>query len=238
MRRTTSEGVAVKILVTAKRVEDPESKIKVKPDGSGIVHRGAELQDQPLRRDRRRGGAAPGRQAQGRGGGGLHRRDKVVQEQLRHALAMGADRGVWVKHEGPLDPMASRRLLKKVVEKEKPDLVILGKQTIDDDQNQVGQFLAEFLGWRPGHLRLQDRVAGVRRGEEQGPGARGERGRQERAGGARGGRRAGDPRVHPAGGGHRRPAPQPAALRVAAGHHEGQEASPSRSSPPPRSAWT
>ena len=72
---------------------------------------------------------------------------KEVQEQLRHALAMGATKAVWVNHEGPLDQMGVAGLLKKIVEKEKPDLVILGKQAIDDDQNQVGQYLAEWLGW-------------------------------------------------------------------------------------------
>src|SRR5208282_2245202 len=72
---------------------------------------------------------------------------KEVQEQLRHALAMGAARGVWVNHSGPLDPMGAAGLLQKVVDKEKPDLVILGKQSIDDDQGQTGQYLAEWLGW-------------------------------------------------------------------------------------------
>jgi electron transfer flavoprotein beta subunit len=70
-----------------------------------------------------------------------------VHEQLRHALAMGAHKAVWVNHSGPLDQMGVAGLLQKIVEKEKPDLVILGKQSIDDDQNQVGQYLAEWLGW-------------------------------------------------------------------------------------------
>ena len=75
---------------------------------------------------------------------------KEVQEQLRHALAMGAARGVWVNHAGPLEPMGAAGLLQKVVEKEKPDLCILGKQSIDDDQGQTGQYLAEWLGWGQG----------------------------------------------------------------------------------------
>jgi electron transfer flavoprotein beta subunit len=72
---------------------------------------------------------------------------KEVQEQLRHALAMGATKAVWVNHAGPLDPMSAAALLKAVVDREKPDLAILGKQSIDDDQNQTGQYLAEWLGW-------------------------------------------------------------------------------------------
>jgi len=70
-----------------------------------------------------------------------------VQETLRHALAMGAHRAIWVNHAGPLDAMGVAGLLHKIVEKEKPDIAILGKQSIDDDLNQVGQYLAEALGW-------------------------------------------------------------------------------------------
>ena len=136
----------MKILVTAKRVEDPESKIKVKADGSGIVQEGLKYKINPfdeiaveegLRLVAKHGGevvvASIG--------------SKDVQEQLRHALAMGAARAVWVNHAGPLDPMGAAGILQKVVEKEKPDLCILGKQSIDDDQNQTGQYLAEWLGW-------------------------------------------------------------------------------------------
>jgi len=123
----------LKILVTAKRVEDPESKIKVKPDGTGIVTDGVNYKMNPfdeisveeaLRLKEKHGGEVVVASIGG---------DKSVLE-IRAALAMGADRGVLVKHEGPLDPA------------EKPDLVLLGKQSIDDDQNQAGQYLAARLG--------------------------------------------------------------------------------------------
>lgn len=136
----------MKILVTAKRVEDPESKIKVKPDGSGIVQEGLKFKINPfdeiaveeaLRLVAKHGGEVIV----------LSIGAKVVQEQLRHALAMGAHKAIWINHEGPLDQMGVAGLLQKVAEREKPDLVILGKQSIDDDQNQVGQYLAEWLGW-------------------------------------------------------------------------------------------
>ena len=136
----------MKILVTAKRVEDPESKIKVKPDGTGIVQEGLKYKINPfdeiaveegLRLVAKHGGEVVVVSIGG----------KEVHEQLRHALAMGAHKAVWVNHTGPLDQMGVAALLKKVVEKESPDLVILGKQSIDDDQNQVGQYLAEWLGW-------------------------------------------------------------------------------------------
>lgn len=136
----------MKILVTAKRVEDPESKIKVKPDGSGIVLEGLKYKINPfdeiaveeaLRLTTKHGGEVVVVSIGG----------KEVHEQLRHALAMGAHRAVWVHHTAALDQMGTATLLQKVVEKEKPELVILGKQSIDDDQNQVGQYLAEWLGW-------------------------------------------------------------------------------------------
>ncbi len=137
--------MALKILVTAKRVEDPESKIRVKPDGTGIVTDGVNYKLNPfdeiaveeaLRLKEKHGGevivASIGN-------------DKYLTE-IRAALAMGADRGILVKHDGPLDPFVVSEILQKLFEREKPDLVLLGKQSIDDDQNQVGQYLAERLG--------------------------------------------------------------------------------------------
>jgi len=136
----------LKILVTAKRVEDYESKIKVKPDGSGIVTDGVNYKMNPfdeiaveeaLRLKEKHGGevivASMGT-------------DKSVTE-IRSALAMGADRGILVKHDGALDPLVVSAVLQKLVEQEKPDLVLLGKQSVDDDQNQTAQILAERLSW-------------------------------------------------------------------------------------------
>ncbi len=136
----------LKILVTAKRVEDPESKIKVNPQGTGIAPEGLKYKINPfdeigveeaLRLVAKHGGevvvASVG--------------PKEVHEQLRHALAMGANRAVWVNAAGPLDQLGIAACLQKVCEKEKPDLCLLGKQAIDDDQAQVGQYLAEWLGW-------------------------------------------------------------------------------------------
>src|SRR5512133_2595305 len=131
----------LKILVTVKRVEDPESKIRVKPDGSGIVTDGVNYKVNPfdeiaveegLRLKEKHGGEVVVVSIGG---------DTAVSE-IRAALAMGADRGVLVKHAGPLDPVVVSALLAKLFEREKPDLVLLGKQSIDDDQNQVGQQLA------------------------------------------------------------------------------------------------
>jgi electron transfer flavoprotein beta subunit len=127
-------------------VEDPESKIKVDAAGKGIVKDGLKYKINPfdeiaVEEALRLAAKFPGDVVAVSIGG------KEVHEQLRHALAMGATKAVWVNHEGPLDQMGVARLLQKIVEKEKPDLVILGKQSIDDDQNQVGQYLAEWLNW-------------------------------------------------------------------------------------------
>lgn len=134
----------MKILVTVKRVEDPYSTIKVKPDGSGIVIEGMSYKPNPfdeiaieeaLRlRDKWQGEVVAVTAGTDRS-----------QTELRQALAMGADRGILIKHDGPLDSDAVARLLVKVVELEKPDLILMGKQAIDDDQDQAGQLLAEYL---------------------------------------------------------------------------------------------
>jgi electron transfer flavoprotein beta subunit len=136
----------LKILVTAKRVEDPESKIAVAPNGTGIVTTGVNYKVNPfdeiaieegLRLREKHGGELAVVSIGG----------ESATTELRAALAMGADRATLVLHDGPLDPVLVSALLAKVVEAEKPDLVLLGKQSIDDDQNQAAQWLAERLAW-------------------------------------------------------------------------------------------
>lgn len=136
----------LKILVTAKRVEDSESKIKVNAAGTGIATEGLKYKINPydeigveeaLRMTAKHGGEVVV----------VSVGSKDVHEQLRHALAMGATKAVWVNHAGPMDQLGIAACLQKIVEKEKPDLCILGRQAIDDDQSQVGQYLAEWLGW-------------------------------------------------------------------------------------------
>ena len=136
----------LKILVTAKRVEDSESKIKVNPAGTGIVGDGLKYKINPFVEI----GVEEALRLVAKHGGEVvvvSVGSKDVHEQLRHALAMGATRAVWVNHAGPMDQLGVAGCLQKVCEKEKPDLAILGKQAIDDDQGQVGQYLAEWLGW-------------------------------------------------------------------------------------------
>jgi len=112
----------VKILVTAKRVTDPDVKIKVKPDGSGIATEGIDYKVNPF--------------------------DEIaIEKEIRSGLAMGADRGILVLTPEPLDANGVAKVLKALVEKESPDLVIMGKQAVDGDNNQTGQMLAELMGW-------------------------------------------------------------------------------------------
>ena len=136
----------MKILVTAKRVPDYESTIKVNPEGTGIVEAGLKWVVNPfdeiaveeaLRIKEAQGGVEVVVVSIG---------PAEAQEQLRTALAMGADRAILVKADRP-DTTAVAKLLVKIVEKEQPAFVLMGKQATDDDSNEVGQMLAQHLGW-------------------------------------------------------------------------------------------
>ncbi len=85
---------------------------------------------------------------------------KAAQEQIRTALALGADRGVLVEHEGEMDSLTVAKALKAIAEKEQPQLVILGKQSIDSDNNQTGQMLAALNGWSQGTFASEVVVEG------------------------------------------------------------------------------
>ena len=137
----------MKILVTVKRVPDPETVIKINAGGSGIVTDNVKWVVNPfdeygieeaLRIKEKVAGSEVVLVSIG---------TQTAQEQLRTGLAMGADRAILVKTDEQLEPLAIARVLAKVVETEKPDLVLMGKQAIDDDANAVGQMLAELLGW-------------------------------------------------------------------------------------------
>ena len=131
-----------------------------------------------------------------------------AQETIRTALAIGADRGILIETpEGAIvEPLAVAKLLKAVVDAEKPGLVILGKQAIDDDCNQTGQMLAALLGWPQATFASKVVLDGGARCRH-----------------ARGRRRPRDGEAQDAGRRDDRPAPQRAALSLAAQHHEGQE---------------
>lgn len=137
----------MKVLVPVKRVVDYNVKVRVKSDNTDVDIANVKMSMNPFdeiaveeaTRLKEKGGAT-----------------EIVavscgvsqcQEQIRSAMAIGADRGVLVETDAQLQPLAVAKLLKAVVDKEQPQLVILGKQAIDDDANQTGQMLAALLGW-------------------------------------------------------------------------------------------
>ncbi len=136
----------MKVLVAIKPVPNPDEKVKIKGDGSGIVLDNIKMVVNPfceiaveeaLRIREKQGGevvivtVGP----------------KEGEQQVRTALAMGADRAVLVESGTDLDSLALAKVLAKVVESEKPGIVLMGKQSVDDDNNQVGQILSAVLGW-------------------------------------------------------------------------------------------
>ena len=137
----------MKIIVPVKRVVDYNVKIRVKGDGSGVELANVKMSMNPFDE------IAVEEALRLREAG---KADEVIavsigpqqsQETIRTALAMGADRGILVKHDDLVEPLAVAKILKGIVDEEQPGLVILGKQAIDDDANQTGQMLSALLGW-------------------------------------------------------------------------------------------
>jgi electron transfer flavoprotein beta subunit len=140
----------MKVLVAVKRVVDYNVKIRVKPDGTGVETANVKFSMNPFDEigieeavRLREAGKATEVIAVSMG-------PAACQETIRTALAIGADRGIHVNTDADLQPLAVAKLLKAVVEREQPQIVILGKQAIDDDCNQTGQMLAALLGWSQG----------------------------------------------------------------------------------------
>jgi electron transfer flavoprotein beta subunit len=140
----------MKVLVAVKRVIDFNVKIRVKSDSSGVETGNVKMSMNPFDEiaveegvRMREAGTASELIAVSLG-------PQASQETIRTGLAMGADRGILVETDAELEPLAVAKLLKAVVDKESPDLIILGKQAIDDDCNQTGQMLAALLGWPQG----------------------------------------------------------------------------------------
>ena len=140
----------MKILVPVKRVVDYNVKIRVKSDGSGVELANVKMSMNPF--DEIAVEEAIRLKEAGKATEIVAVSIGVPQasETIRTALAMGADRGILVKAEGTVEPLAVAKILKAMVDAEKPGLVILGKQAIDDDSNQTGQMLAALLGWAQG----------------------------------------------------------------------------------------
>ncbi len=140
----------MKILVPVKRVIDYNVKVRVKSDETGVDLANVKMSMNPFDEIAveeairlKEAGVAEEIVAVSIG-------PEKAQDQIRQALAMGADRGLLIKTDETVEPLAVAKLLKKVVEEENPELVILGKQAIDDDSNQTGQMLAAMLDWPQG----------------------------------------------------------------------------------------
>ena len=150
----------MKILVPIKRVVDFTVKVRVKPDGSGVDLDNVKMSMNPFDeiaveeaiRLKERGVAAEAV--------AVSLGSTACQETLRTALAMGADRAILVETDAELQPLAIAKLLRQIVLKEEPQLVILGKQAIDDDSNQTGQMLAALLNWPQGTFASKLEIGG------------------------------------------------------------------------------
>ena len=150
----------MKVLVAVKRVIDANVKVRVRQDGTGVetanvkmamnpfceiaVEEAVRLQEAGTASETIVVSAGP----------------QAAQETIRTALAMGADRGIHIPLDGPVEPLAVAKLLRAVAEKEGAELVLLGKQAIDDDSNQTGQMLAALLGWSQGTFASKIEING------------------------------------------------------------------------------
>lgn len=149
----------MKILVSVKRVVDANVKVRVAADKSGVDLNNVKMAMNPFCEIAveeavrlKEKGVATEVVAVTVG-------DEKSQEQLRTAMALGADRSIWINQTGPVEPLAVAKLLKAVVDREKPDLVILGKQSIDGDNNQVGQMLAALCDMPQGTFAFKLGIA-------------------------------------------------------------------------------
>ncbi len=157
----------MKALVAVKRVVDYNVKIRVKPDNSGVELQNVKMSMNPFDE------IAVEEGVRLKEAGKIEELIAVSigpaqsQETIRTALAMGADRGILIESDEEIQPLAVAKILKAVVDKESPDLVIVGKQAIDDDSNQTGQMLAALLDWPQAtfasELELGDGSANVTR---------------------------------------------------------------------------
>ena len=137
----------MKILVAVKRVIDYNVQIRVKDDGSGVVTDNVKMSTNPPDDNAIEEAVKIKEAGKANEVVAVTVGDDKAQETVRKALAVGADKGILVKVDGTVEPLAVSKVLQKIVEKEKPDLVFMGKQAIDDDCNQTGQMLAAMLNW-------------------------------------------------------------------------------------------
>jgi len=162
----------MKILVAVKRVIDYNVQIRVKEDGSGVNTDNVKMSTNPPDDNAIEEAVKLKEAGKAKEIVAVTIGEEKAQETVRKALAVGADRGIHVKSESYIEPLGIAKILKKIVEKEKPDLVFLGKQAIDDDCNQTGQMLSALLKWPQGtfasKIEHKDKVIEVTREVDEG----------------------------------------------------------------------
>ena len=140
----------MKILVAVKRVIDYNVQIRVKSDSTGVETENVKMSMNPPDENAVEEALRIKESGKAEEVIAISIGEEKAQETIRTALAMGADRGIHVKATHDVEPLAVAKILQKIVEKEKPQIVLLGKQAIDDDSNQTGQMLSALLGWAQG----------------------------------------------------------------------------------------
>ncbi len=162
----------MKILVAVKRVIDYNVQIRVKEDGSGVHTDNVKMATNPPDDNAIEEAVKIKETGKVKEVVAVTIGEEKAQETIRKALAVGADRGIHIKTDNYVEPLGVAKILKKIVEKEKPDLVFMGKQAIDDDCNQTGQMLAAMLGWSQGtfvsKIELKDKVMEIIREVDEG----------------------------------------------------------------------
>jgi len=162
----------MKILVAVKRVIDYNVQIRVKEDGTGVHTDNIKMSTNPPDDNAVEEAVKLKESGKAKEVIAVTVGEEKAQETIRKALAVGVDRGIYIKTEGNIEPLAVAKILQKIVEKEKPDLVFMGKQAIDDDCNQTGQMLAAILGWAQGtftsKIELKDKTIQVTREIDEG----------------------------------------------------------------------
>ena len=162
----------MKILVAVKRVIDYNVQIRVKEDGTGVNTDNVKMSTNPPDDNAVEEAVKLKESGKVKEVIAITVGEEKAQETVRKALAVGADRGIHIKAESNIEPLSVAKILKKIIEKEKPDIVFMGKQAIDDDCNQTGQMLAAILGWARGtfasKIELKDKTIQVTREVDEG----------------------------------------------------------------------
>ena len=162
----------MKILVVVKRVIDYNVQIRVKEDGTGVHTDNVKMATNPPDDNAVEEAVKIKESGKATEVVAVTIGNEKAQESVRKALAVGADRGIHIITDSNVEPLGAAKILKKIVEKENPELVLLGKQAIDDDTAQRGQMLAALLGWSQGtfasNLNIKDKVLEVIREVDEG----------------------------------------------------------------------